>query len=126
MILFGTLPAASEDCTGFERAPSLWNKCSRHPASTMYCTWIPEMYSPWRDTSKEHGCEFQWLSVIIPRFKFFQLRDCKCNATVLPGYNDSCQTVIFQSCTIPTICPFVIGADAVQPKNEVRDLGLVL
>src|SRR6218665_4148036 len=42
-------------------------------------------------------------SVILPRFKFFQLRDCKCNATVLPGYNDSCQTVIFQSCTIPCL-----------------------
>src|SRR6218665_3754862 len=28
---------------------------------------------------------------------------------------------------IPIDCnPFVIGADAVQPKNEVRDLGLVL
>jgi len=26
MILFGTLPAASENCTGFETATSLWNK----------------------------------------------------------------------------------------------------
>src|SRR6218665_1149680 len=42
-------------------------------------------------------------TIIIPRFKFLQLRDCKCNDTVLPGCNDSCQTVIFQSCTIS--CP---------------------
>src|SRR6218665_1365028 len=27
---------------------------------------------------------------------------------------------------IPRLQPFCIGADAVQPKNEVRDLGLVL